>query len=250
MEQIPIDVAIIGGTGVANLSELEILHRRVVHTPYGPPSAPMIIGRLHGKTVLFLARHGAGHTIPPHQVNYRANIWALMHVGVRNIIAIAASGGIHPLMEPEDLVIPHQMIDYTWGRKHTFFEGGLGHVTHVDFTQPYCPALRSKILAAGEELDLKLHPHGVYGATQGPRLESISEINRLERDGCDLVGMTGMPEAALAKELNLCYAAIAIIANKAAGRGPEELTLEDIQASLANGVQHLSRLLDKLIPTL
>lgn len=246
----PIDVAIIGGTGVAKVQGLEIIHRQVVHTPYGAPSGPFIIGKLFGKTVLFLARHGAGHSIPPHQINYRANIWALRHLGVRSVIAVAASGGIHPDLEPEDLVIPHQIIDYTWGRKHTFFEGGLGRVSHIDFSDPYCEELRKTLIDASAELGYKVHPHGVYGATQGPRLETVAEIDRMERDGCDVVGMTGMPEAALARELNLCYAAVAIIANKAAGRGPAELTIEDIQACLEKGVVNLWQLLEKALPKL
>jgi len=243
----PIDLAIIGGTGVAKVQGLELLHRQVVHTPYGPPSAPLTIGKLHGKTILFLARHGASHSIPPHQINYRANIWALRHLGVRTVVAIAACGAIHPHLEPEHLVIPHQLIDYTWGRKHTFFEGGLGNVSHIDFTEPYCAELRDKLMLAAQNTPVTTHLRGVYGATQGPRLETVAEIDRMERDGCDVVGMTGMPEASLARELNLCYATIVIIANKAAGRGPQELTLEDIQACLENGVTHLWKLLDQLI---
>jgi 5'-methylthioinosine phosphorylase len=241
------ELAIIGGTGLTDLEGLAITHRQVMYTPYGETSSPIIHGRYAGKSVVFLARHGARHTIPPHAINYRANIWCLKELGITNIIAVAAVGGIHPRMQPQDLVIPHQLIDYTWGREHTFFAEGLSHVTHIDFTHPYCEKLRQQLLAASKQVAFKVHPQGVYGATQGPRLETAAEINRMERDGCDIVGMTGMPEAALARELELCYATCALVVNPAAGRGAELITMAEIQSHLTQGIQHVRQLLAEVI---
>ena len=241
-------IAIIGGTGLTSLEGLRVIRRQVVKTPYGPMSAPLVFGEYNGREVVFLARHGHGHTIPPHQVNYRANIWALKHIEASQVIAVASVGAIHPAMEPEHLVIPHQLIDYTYDRAHTFFESNLEYVTHVDFTHPYCPSLREKLLQAAQQCSgFTVHDGGVYGATQGPRLETAAEIDRMDRDGCDLVGMTGMPEAVLARELNLCYAACAVVANKAAGRGPETLTLHDIKICLEQGMVHVRQLLSAAI---
>ncbi len=243
------ELAIIGGTGLTRLKDLRITRRQVVQTPYGSPSGPVSHGVLGGKSVLFLPRHGYGHTLPPHKINYRANLWSLKHLGVKTVIAVAAVGGINPAMRPPDLVIPHQLIDYTWGRGHTFFEDGLSEVVHIDFTEPYCQELRELLLQAARKVpEARVHDQGVYGATQGPRLESAAEIDRMERDGCDLVGMTGMPEAALARELGLCYAACAVIANEAAGRGPATITMEDIEANLSTGIDHARHVLERIIP--
>jgi 5'-methylthioinosine phosphorylase len=244
------ELAIIGGTGLTALGDLEIVRKQVMHTPYGPPSGPVTHGIFGGKPVIFLPRHGYGHTIPPHQINYRANLWSLKYLGVKTVIAIAAVGGIRNDLEPAELVIPHQLIDYTWSRHHTLFEGGESRsaVVHIDFTEPYCEKLRQLLLHAADQAGLRVHARGVYGATQGPRLETAAEVDRLERDGCDLVGMTGMPEAALARELGLCYATCAVIANKAAGRGPAEITLEDIETNLAAGITKVRLLLEHAIP--
>ncbi len=241
------ELAIIGGTGLTSLEGLEITHRQMMYTPYGETSSPLIHGTYCGKSVLFLARHGARHTIPPHQINYRANLWSLKELGVKRVIAVAAVGSINPTMRPTDLVIPHQLIDYTHSREHTFFTAGLSAVTHVDFTDPYCESLRSQLLATAERFKFMVHQQGVYGATQGPRLETTAEINRMERDGCDIVGMTGMPEAALARELELCYATCAVVSNPAAGRGAAPILLTDIEASLAEGIQHVRQLLGEVI---
>ena len=243
-------LAIIGGTGLTDLAGLEITHRQILPTPYGETSSPIIHGRYSGQTILFLARHGARHTIPPHRINYRANIWCLRELGVQNVIAIAAVGGIHRGLQPPDLVIPHQLIDYTWSREHTFFAADLNQVTHIDFTQPYCESLRERLLAAAQQVDFTIHPQGVYGATQGPRLETAAEIARMERDGCDIVGMTGMPEAALARELNLCYATCAVVSNAAAGRSPKPITLTEIEANLTKGIEQVRQLLAKVIQLL
>ena len=242
------ELAIIGGTGLTSLKNLEIERREVMHTPYGEPSGPLVHGRLCGKEVVFLPRHGTAHTIPPHEVNYRANLWALDHLGIEKVIAVAAVGGITLRMQPQALVIPDQIIDYTWSRQHTFFQGDLNAVTHVDFTEPYCGELRTTLLQAGRAAGIGLVDGGTYGATQGPRLETAAEITRMERDGCDMVGMTGMPEAALARELGLCYAACAVVANWAAGRGAGEISMDDIERNLKTGMDRLRSLLEQVIP--
>ena len=240
-------LAIIGGTGLTSLDNLTITRRQVVKTPYGEPSGPLTFGEICGTEVVFLARHGYGHTIPPHRVNYRANLWALKKIGGRDVIAVNAVGGIHPDMGPGRLVIPDQLIDYTSGRGHTFFETGLEQVVHIDFTQPYCEQQRQLLLEAGRLAGVSLYAGGTYGATQGPRLESAAEVDRLARDGCDLVGMTGMPETALARELELCYASVAVVANLAAGRGEGIITMTEIEATIAQAMGEVRRLLEQSI---
>ena len=212
-------LAIIGGTGLTELENINITKRLLVRTPYGEPSQPLVFGNLHGREVIFLARHGNGHTIPPHEVNYRANIYALQSQGVTEIAAVATVGGIHPDLSAGVIAMPHQIIDYTNGRKNTFYDGISLPVKHIDFTEPYCPNLRAKLLRAADSAGEAIVSTGVYAAMQGPRLETAAEINRLERDGATMVGMTGMPEAALARELGISYAAICPVANYAAGRG-------------------------------
>ncbi len=244
------DIAIIGGTGLTTLKNLAITDRQIVQTPYGEPSGPLTRGVLNGKEIVFLARHGYGHTIPPHKVNYRANLWTLREAGVSKIIAVAAVGGIRADLAPASLIVPDQIIDYTWSRTNTYFEEGLSHVTHIDFTEPYCDELRQALLAAAKGAGIAIADKGTYGATQGPRLETAAEVNRLERDGCDIVGMTGMPEAALARELGLCYATCAVIANQAAGRGPAQITMADIEHNLTLGMDKVRSLLERVIPTL
>ena len=243
-------LAIIGGTGLTSLETLSISRREMVSTPYGEPSGPLTHGELGGKAVVFLARHGYGHTIPPHKVNYRANLWALQHIGVEQVIAVGAVGGIRADMEPGCLAFPDQIIDYTWSRGHTFFEHDLTHVTHIDFTYPYCEELRRKLIQAARHAGLDGREGGTYGAMQGPRLETAAEILRLERDGCDMVGMTGMPEAALARELDLRYAACAVVANWAAGKSGGEITMEDIQRQLIGGMEKVKILLREVVALL
>lgn len=212
-------LAIIGGSGLTTLSNLDVSRREVVRTPYGEASGALVFGQICGQPAVFLPRHGYGHTIPPHMVNYRANLWALHHHQVSGIISVASVGGIRADLGPGDIILPDQIIDYTWGRTSTFFDGNGTPVKHVDFTEPYDAGLRAAIVAASDRLGLPVKVGGVYAATQGPRLETAAEINRLERDGADVVGMTGMPEAVLARELDVPYAAINVIANHAAGRG-------------------------------
>jgi len=240
------ELAIIGGTGLTELEGLEITHREVVASPFGEPSGPVVHGHFCGTEVIFMARHGHGHTIPPHQVNYRANLWALRRVGVRRVLSVAAVGGIREDMQPGGVAIPDQILDYTWGRDHTFFEGELRGVTHIDFTHPYCPELRQLLLQAAERAQVSASGDGTYGATQGPRLETAAEIDKLERDGCDMVGMTGMPEAALARELGLSYACCAVIANHAAGRGAVDIHA-DIEANLINGLDKARAIMGALL---
>ena len=242
-------LGIIGGTGLTQLSNLEVTHRQVVRTPFGDPSGALTFGKLNRRDVVFLARHGYGHTIPPHEVNYRANIWALHSEGAGPVVSVASVGGIRPDLRPGTLAIPHQVLDYTWGRKHTFFDGPDQPVTHVDFTHPYSEALRASLLKAAAATGQAIVSSGVYAATQGPRLESAAEIDRLERDGADMVGMTGMPEAALAREMGLRYAAVAVVVNHAAGRGDssEAIHLDQINAVLKASMVKVRALIEKLV---
>ena len=211
-------LAIIGGSGLTKLANLDVTHREVMRTPYGDPSGAVTFGQLGGQPVAFLARHGYGHTIPPHEVNYRANLWALHKIGASGVVSVASVGSIRADLKPGDIVIPHQLIDYTWGRKSTYHEGCGVAVRHVDFTDPYDPALRQRLIEAAARAGMTVSDAAVYAVTQGPRLETAAEIDRFERDGADLVGMTAMPEAVLARELGLPYAAINLVANYAAGR--------------------------------
>lgn len=236
-------LAIIGGTGLTQIEDLTIIDQQIVKTPFGEPSAPFLIAELNGKKLIFLARHGNPHRIPPHKINYRANIWGLRQLGATEIIGVAAVGGITSAMVPGHIAIPDQIIDYSYGREHTFFADNLDHVTHIDFTQPYSQALRERILEAANQSDIDVSDGGNYGCTQGPRLETAAEIQRLKRDGCDLVGMTGMPEAALAKELDLAYANISVVANWGAGLVEGEITMAEIEKNLEVGMNRAIALL-------
>jgi 5'-methylthioinosine phosphorylase len=241
-------VGIIGGTGLTTLSGLKITETRTVETPWGAPSSELTEGRLDGQPVVFLSRHGNPHRIPPHEVNYRANIKALYDAGVRTVIGVNAVGGIHPDMGPACVVIPDQIIDYTWGRAGTFFESNfernLEKVTHIDFTWPYDQTARDILMHAAAAHGVSFAGFGVYGVTQGPRLETAAEIRRMERDGCDLVGMTGMPEAALAAELGMRYVCLGLVVNWAAGKSEYIITMEDIEAAIEQGMSGVRRILE------
>ena len=241
-------LAIIGGSGLTRLSTLAVARREVVRTPYGDPSSALLFGQIAGRDAVFLARHGHGHTIPPHRVNYRANLWALKEKGASAVLAVASVGGIRGCL-PGELVLPHQLVDYTSGREATFFDGGEGNVVHVDFTHPYSPELRAHCLAAAAAAGIAMHDGGVYGAVNGPRLETAAEIDRMERDGATLVGMTGMPEAALAREVGLPYVAICVVVNQAAGRGDSarEVSMEGISQVLEAGMDKVRALLDHVV---
>ncbi len=242
-------LAIIGGTGLTRLSTLQVAHREVVRTPYGDPSSPLLFGQIAGHDAVFLARHGYGHTIPPHRVNYRANLSALQQRGARAVIAVASVGAI-AAHQPGDLVLPHSLIDYTSGRASTYFDGGDRNVVHVDFTHPYAPELRAACLAAAGAAGIALQDGGVYGAVNGPRLETAAEIDRMEREGATVVGMTGMPEAVLARELGLPYVSICVIVNHAAGRGDSarQISMDGINVVLESAMDKVRTLLDHVLP--
>lgn len=242
-------LAIIGGSGLTRLSTLAVAHREVVRTPYGEPSSALLFGQIAGRDTVFLARHGHGHTIPPHRVNYRANVWAVKARGATAILAVASVGGIRGAA-PGDLVLPHQLIDYTQNRDSSFFDGDDRRVVHVDFTHPYSPPLRDKCLAAARQAGIALINGGVYGAVSGPRLETAAEIDRLERDGATLVGMTGMPEAALAREQELPYVSIAVVVNHAAGRGAsaQAISMEGVARVLETAMDKVRALLEHVVP--
>lgn len=244
MSEIGATVGIIGGTGLTTLSGLKVTGTRNVDTLWGAPSSELTDGLLDGQSVVFLSRHGNPHRIPPHQVNYRANIKALYDAGVRTVVGVNAVGGIHQEMGPACVVIPDQIIDYTWGRAGTFFEGDLEHVTHIDFTWPYDQEARDIMMRAAKAHGVPFAGFGVYGATQGPRLETAAEIRRMERDGCDLVGMTGMPEAALAAELGMRYVCLGLVVNWAAGKSDHIITMAEIEAAIDQGMSGVRRILE------
>ncbi len=226
-------LGIIGGTGIDQLEGLEIVDSHAVDTPYGDPSRAVEEGVLGGVRLFFLQRHGSPRAIPPHLINYRANVWALRSLQVTDVVAINAVGGISAGMRPGRLVIPDQVVDYTWGREHTVDTGEGGSLMHVDFTEPYDRELRASLLECAAEENIAHESTAVHGVMQGPRLETAAEIRRMGRDGCDLVGMTGMPEASLARELGLAYASVCMVVNAAAGLDDKPLTLDMMRATLS-----------------
>jgi 5'-methylthioadenosine phosphorylase len=242
-------LAVIGGSGLSQLANLDISHREVLRTPYGEPSGPVTFGQIRGRPVAFLARHGYGHIIAPHEVNYRANIWALARNGAKAIVSVASVGSIRPDLKPGDVLIPHQIIDYTWGRESSYRQSGDGAVAHVDFTEPYDSLLRAHLIQAANAAGVIVADGAVYAATQGPRLETAAEIDRLERDGADVVGMTGMPEAVLARELSVPYAAINLVANYAAGRAESRngICFEAVEARLTESMSHVRAIIENLL---
>lgn len=246
-------IAILGGSGLDRWPQLGALTPKTIDTPYGAPAAPLLCGAVQGVQVGFLPRHGAGHSLPPHRINYRANLWALKAAGARAVVAVATVGAIPADMPPGALALPNQIVDYTHGREATFFDGGMdgtgGRVEHVEFTEPYHAGLRAALLEAAVGAGIGVIDGATYAATQGPRLETRAEVDRLERDGCHLVGMTGMPEAALARELGLPYACLAVVANRAAGRGAVS-PLAEIERHLAAGIGAAQRLLLAALPRL
>ena len=246
-------LAVIGGTGMSTLKGLHILEKRRISTPYGTPSCDLTLGELKGVRLAFLGRHGHPHRLPPHLINYRANIWALKELGVTGILAVNVTGGVNPDLAVGDLVINDQIIDYTYGREHTFFGSG-EQAEHIDFTYPYDADLRRQLIKSGLEvsqaLDFTCHPQGCYGATQGPRLETAAEVRRLARDGVDMVGMTGMPEAALAAELKIAYAAISLVVNPAAGLNEEPVDLVALWAAVDKAAGHARAVIELSVSNL
>lgn len=245
-------VGIIGGTALAELAGLDAGSQELrADTPYGKPSGPLLGGSLAGREVCFVMRHGPGHRLAPHRINYRANIRSLADAGCKHVIAISAVGGISDDMYSGRIVIPHQIIDYSWGRAHSFYDDPAGgDLDHIDFTDPYAPQLRQALVRGATSLELDPAEHAVHGVTQGPRLETAAEIDRMARDGCDIVGMTGMPEAALAREAGLFYACCAVVVNKAAGRSGGAAIHAEIESTLAQGMRDMQRILDAVVPTL
>jgi len=242
-------IAIIGGTGSRQLFATVQGAGPPARTPFGHPSSGVcpVEGAGYRSNLVFLARHGPDGSIPPHRVNYRANLWSLKQCQPDLIIGLNAVGGISPQALPARLYFPDQLIDYTWGREQTYSDGKLAPLQHVEFTLPFDPAGRQRLIDCAGELDLDFQPAGTYGVTQGPRLETAAEIDRMERDGCDIVGMTAMPEAALARELGLAYAICAVVVNRAAGRGqPGDGIHAEIQRSIDSGMTQIDRLLRTL----
>lgn len=245
-------IGIIGGTALAELAGLDSDRRPLATaTPYGVPSGPLLSGTLAGRDVRFVMRHGPGHRLAPHRINYRANIRALADAGCRQVIGIAAVGGITDPMRSGRIVIPDQIIDYSWGRAHSFYDNpDDGALDHIDFTTPYAPQLRLALVNSAKGLDLDPAVTAVHGITQGPRLETAAEIDRMERDGCDIVGMTGMPEAALAREAGLYYACCAVVVNKAAGRSGGAAIHAEIEATLTQGMRDIETILEAVVSTI
>ncbi len=252
----PLALAIIGGTGLYRLAALVDAKAMTAATPYGMPSAPVCVGMFGAHRIAFLARHGEEHALPPHKVNYRANLWLLRELGAAHVLAVNAVGGIAEHYAPRAIGVPDQIIDYTWGRISTFCEEPDSDVLHVDMTEPYTQSLRTRLLSAARSAGVAVVDGGCYGATQGPRLETKAEIARMRRDGCDLVGMTGMPEAGLARELGLDYASLALVANWAAGCGPStgsgltEITMDEVYANLDHATASLPNLIGELLGTM
>jgi 5'-deoxy-5'-methylthioadenosine phosphorylase len=242
-------IAVIGGTGMNQWPGLKIERQLDIDTPYGKPSAPLVVGRVYGIEAAFLARHGEGHKLPPHKINYRANIAALQQAGVRSIVAIAAVGGIAPWFPPGAVGVPVDVLDYTYGREHTYSDGAHSELKHVEFTEPYSERIRRELMHSALAQRIDIADGGVLAVTQGPRLESAAEVRRLKRDGADMVGMTGMPEAALAKELGLDYACLAVCVNWGAGIGSGDIHGE-IQASIETGMAKVRDILSRALPVL
>jgi len=243
-------IGIIGGSALSRI-ELDNNWRQMVNTPYGAPSCPVTFGNCAGNEIVFLPRHGMSHTIAPHEINYRANIYAMKQLEVTHMIAIAAVGGISENMAPMTLVFPDQIIDYTYSRNHTYHTRDSGRVNHVDFTYPYDESMRQLLVRSSQELGIEYVDRGTYGATQGPRLETAAEIQRLARDGCDMVGMTGMPEAVLARELDLKYATCGLVVNWAAGVGPDSVvSIAEIERNLKAGSDTILKVLQHALPRL
>lgn len=223
------DFALIGGSGIElfPLSDGKIIN---VNTPYGTVQAES--GFLGGKEIIFLHRHGANHALPPHMINYRANLWALQELGVKKILTTAAMGSLSAKYQLNDLVLIDQFLDFTKSRPQTFYEGGVQGVLHIDVTDPYCKQLRQVIVEAGTELNLVIKNGATYVCTEGPRFETPAEIKMFQILGGELVGMTSVPEVILARELNICYASLGIVTNEAAGIATHRLTHAEVMESI------------------
>lgn len=238
-------IGIIGGSGFYSLTDDAAAVERVEEavTPYSDDPVTLYQEEYEGTKLWFIPRHGKDHSVPPHKINYRANLWALKDVGVKNIIAVNAVGGLTEKMAPGQIVIPDQIIDYSWGREHTYFDGLSDLDNHIDFTWPYTAALSQILNQSAVELEISTLTKAVYACTQGPRLETAAEVRKLINDACDIVGMTGMPEAALARELQLNYASIALVVNWGAGITDEEITMDDIRGVFDSGLKEVRKII-------
>ncbi len=241
-------LALIGGTGLTELQQHST--SLTIATPYGEPSAAIQVIATEPLRLLFLPRHGSPHRFPPHCVNYRANMWALREAGATQVLAVCAVGGIGDCYSPGALAAPDQLIDYSWGREHTYSDSAQADLVHVDFTWPYAGPLRTALLAAAKSAAVGLVDGGCIGVFQGPRLESAAEVARARRDGCHMMGMTSLPEAALARELGLDYAGLAVVSNLAAGITGSPLSEDDIAATLREPMQEVRKLLLVLVQQL
>lgn len=240
------EIGVIGGSGLYHLNpdaNKELSSSYDIATPFAEEPISLFEEKLNECNVYFLPRHGAQHKVPPHKINYRANLWALKKAGVKKIVAVNAVGGVNEDFKPGALVIPDQLIDYTWGRDHSFFDGLNSLHDHIDFTYPYDAELRDVLRKEAAKLNLSIDGQVCFACTQGPRLETAAEVRKLKTDGCDIVGMTGMPEAALARELGIAYACIALVVNPAAGLSDELITIDKIKAVLDEGLQSVRELL-------
>ena len=239
-----VTLGLIGGTGLTELDRdaatLEI------DTPYGAPSAPLRVVNSGSVRLLFLARHGSPHRIPPHRVNYRANLWAMREAGADRVLAVSAVGGLREPYVPGALAAADQLIDYTSGREHTYSDTAEAPLVHVDFTWPYEGPLRRMLLKAAQNADLELLDGGCIGVFQGPRLESAAEIRKALRDGCDMAGMTSLPEAGLARELGIDYAGLGVVSNWGAGLGGSPISEDEIEATLREPMSRARRLVAAL----
>jgi len=240
-----IEIAIIGGTGVYDPEILNDVSEETLVTPYGEVTYK--VGNYAGKKIAFIPRHGSHHSIPPHKINYRANIWAITKIGVRKIIATTAVGSLNPLMKPGDFVLIDQFLDFTKNRISTFYEGGKRGVVHLDVTEAYCPDLRKIIHTAADTLGISIHTQGVYVCTEGPRFESPAEIKMFAILGGDLVGMTNVPEVVLAHEAEICYSTISMVTNYAAGISKNNLTHGEVLETMAANVDNIKNLIMKSI---
>ena len=244
IDEVMTSLAIIGGTGLARMDGLTVTRREMVKTPYGAPSCPIVFGEMEGCELAFLPRHGSTHRIPPHRVNYCANIWALNSVGIQRIIAVGAVGGIAKECSVGSIVVPDQIIDYTYDRESTYFDGGDDPVEHIDFSYPYNATLRKSLIDGARSVsNINVVDSGTYGATRGPRFETVAEVQRMARDGCTIAGMTGMPEASLAAELKIAYACMAVVVNAAAGISDQPLDAKSLQPAVADGMQKARQVL-------
>ncbi|MBI5025915.1 MAG: S-methyl-5'-thioadenosine phosphorylase [Nitrospirae bacterium] len=239
------EIGLIAGSGIYEIPGLVIKKKKRIVTPFGKPSDDYRIVEINDVEIAFLPRHGSAHNIPPHRVNYRANIWGLKELGVKRIISVSAVGGISKEMKPGGIVIPDQVIDMTGGRNSTFYDGP--EVVHIDFTEPYCPEIRKALIKAGKKTGIVLIKGGAYICTNGPRLESKAEIMAYKIMGADVVGMTAMPEASLARELEICFAGVSVVTNYAAGISRTKLTTTEVLKTMKSSTAKINMVLKECI---